>query len=75
MRSYVSPPLCRYEADVQFKRDRTVDVQILALLGHRWEECLINRLKSPFDKVPAYDADDPCKGLKVMHALRNTQPG
>lgn len=34
-------PICYYEANCQYKRDRQVDTEILNILRHRFEDCVM----------------------------------
>lgn len=37
---YMDDPCCQYEADMQFKRDKFVDNEILNILRMRFEDCV-----------------------------------
>lgn len=53
---YMDDVCCQYEADMQFKRDKLVDNEILSILRQRFEDCV--QYESP-DHVakctPLYD--------------------
>ncbi|KAK9496626.1 hypothetical protein O3M35_013107 [Rhynocoris fuscipes] len=38
---YTDDPICKFEANYQFKRDRRVDTEILSLLRQRFEDCVL----------------------------------
>lgn len=38
---YTDDVVCRFEADQQFRRDRMVDNEILAILRQRQEDCML----------------------------------
>lgn len=47
---YTDDPICVYEADTQFKRDKLVDNEILTVLRHRYEDCTIYEAPDDQDK-------------------------
>ncbi|KAF6199686.1 hypothetical protein GE061_005984 [Apolygus lucorum] len=52
---YCDDPVCKFEADQQFKRDKMVDNEVLNILRQRFEDCV------------SWEAPDhvaKCKGLK-----------
>ena len=38
---YTDDPICFFEADMQYRRDRSVDNEILSILRQRFEDCVI----------------------------------
>ncbi|XP_014270598.1 NADH dehydrogenase [ubiquinone] 1 beta subcomplex subunit 10 [Halyomorpha halys] len=60
---YTDDPLCKFEANQQFRRDRMVDSEILNILRQRFEDCV------------TYEAPDHktrCLKLKEMYDEANT---
>lgn len=38
---HTDDPCCIFEADQQFKRDKKIDNEILGILRHRFEDCVL----------------------------------
>lgn len=38
---YTDDPVCKYEANQQFKRDKLVENEILSILRYRFEDCVL----------------------------------
>lgn len=38
---HTDDPICKYESDQQFKRDKKVDDEILSILRRRFEDCVL----------------------------------
>lgn len=76
---YMDDPCCFYEADMQFKRDKLVDNEILSILRRRFEDCVVYETPDHVAKcTPFWDyykkAEEnwfsKCK-LKYPHSLNN----
>ncbi|CAH1400736.1 unnamed protein product [Nezara viridula] len=60
---YTDDPICKFEANQQFSRDRAVDNEVLNILRQRFEDCV------------TYEAPDHvsrCKKLKEMYDEAST---
>ncbi|KAI4457154.1 nadh-ubiquinone oxidoreductase pdsw subunit [Holotrichia oblita] len=55
---YVDDPVCYYEANCQYKRDRQVDTEILTILRTRFEECHMYEAPDHFER---------CKEIKRQY--------
>ncbi|KAF5282482.1 hypothetical protein FQR65_LT14291 [Abscondita terminalis] len=51
---YMDDPICYFEADMQYRRDRMVDSEILSILRQRFEDCVV---------YEAPDHVERCKGI------------
>ncbi|KAB0796507.1 hypothetical protein PPYR_10568 [Photinus pyralis] len=58
---YNDDPICYFEADQQYKRDRQVDSEILSILRQRFEDCMV------------YEAPDHLE--KCKHLLQQYEDG
>lgn len=53
---YMDDACCQYEADMQFRRDKLVDNEILSILRQRFEDCVQYEMPDHVEKCqPLYD--------------------
>lgn len=53
---YMDDPCCYHEANVQFKRDKLVDNEILSILRQRFEDCVAYEQPDHVEKcTPLYE--------------------
>ncbi|KAK5640694.1 hypothetical protein RI129_009241 [Pyrocoelia pectoralis] len=47
---YTDDPICVFEADMQYRRDRQVDSEILSILRQRFEDCVLYETPDHMEK-------------------------